>query len=145
MRVGGFRCSYGRRGNDFSGGEEIVAASLISKLGYTIAVLPKAKVTHHIQRSRYTLRHLKHTITAGLFTEYQAKVELRIPVQTSLRNTAKEFFKSLASLLPDFQAKKVGKKAKFVETYYFVYARWQLLLRQTVDFVKRFRKPKTRS
>jgi hypothetical protein len=66
-------------------------------------------------------------------------------VETSLRNTVKQINKSLFSLLPNFHPKKVGKKAQFVETYYFVYARWQLLLRQTVDFVKRFRQPSTRS
>src|SRR3989304_4425763 len=38
VRVGGFRGRYGRRGSDFGGGEEIVAASLIQKLGYTVAI-----------------------------------------------------------------------------------------------------------
>ena len=78
LRVGGFRTGYGRRGDDFSGGEEIVAASLIKRLGYSIGIMPKAKVSHNIDKSRITLRHLKNTIYAGLITVYQADNELRL-------------------------------------------------------------------
>ncbi|NQS92056.1 MAG: glycosyltransferase [Chloroflexi bacterium] len=142
--AGGFRGGYGRRGSDYSGGEEIVAACLINQLGYKIAVLPQAQVTHNIEAYRFTLGHLKHTIIAGLFTQYQAQAELRIPIEISIWNTVKQINESQSTLISNVQPKNVGKKARWVETYYFIYARWRLFLRQTADFAKRFRQPSTR-
>ena len=38
----------------------------------------------HIEASRFSLEHIKNTIKAGLFTEYQGQVQLHIPVETKL-------------------------------------------------------------
>ena len=84
LQIGGFRGSYGRTGNDFRGGEEIVAAGLIKSLDYSIAVLPQAEVLHHVDPSRFTLNHLKQTILAGLLSHYQAQLELRLPMELNL-------------------------------------------------------------
>jgi len=73
FQIGGFRIRYGRQGNNFSGGEEIVASSLIQKLGYTIAILPQAEVIHLVDQSRFSLKHLKHTIYSGMFVHYQTQ------------------------------------------------------------------------
>ena len=144
LRIGGFRGGYGRRGNDYRGGEEIVAACLINQLGYSIAILPQAKVTHHIEAHRFTLSHLKHTIMAGLFTQYQAQKELRVPVEFSIWNTVKQMNKSFSTILSTIQPGKMERRAKWVETYFMINARRRLLLRQIGDFFKRYRRPKTR-
>lgn len=86
LQIGGFRGRYGRRGNDFSGGEEIIAASLIQQLGYLIGVLPKAHVLHQVDPSRFTLEHLKKTIFAGVFTHYQAQRDLYLPHESHYGN-----------------------------------------------------------
>ena len=145
LRVGGFRCRYGRKGNDFSGGEELIAASVIGKLGYTVAVLPQAKVTHHIEVRRFSLVHIKNTIKAGLFTEYQARVDLYIPRDGSIWKTVKQINKSLSKGLSIFPARHSLNKTRIIETYYYISARGRLLIRQIADGVKRLRKPITRA
>ena len=145
LRVGGFRSGYGRRGNDFSGGEEIIAAILINKLGYTIAVLPQAKVIHHINVNRFSLDHLKNTIKAGLFTEYQAQVQLHIPVETSVLKAINQFNRALLKNVSTFRPTSTQKKASRIEAYYYISARGRLLIRQIADNIKRLRKPITRT
>jgi hypothetical protein len=145
LRAGGFRCSYGRKGNDFSGGEEIIAASVINKLGYTIAVLPQAKVIHNIEVSRFSLGHMKNTIKAGLFTEYQAQLDLYIPLEGSIWKTFNQINKSLSKGLSTFQLSRTWNKARMIETYYYISARGRLLFRQIADNIKRLRKPITRT
>jgi glycosyltransferase involved in cell wall biosynthesis len=87
LEIGGFRCRYGRRGNDFSGGEEIVAASLIQRLGYEIAVAPAATVLHDVEPSRYSFRHVRRTIIAGTMVNYQCQRDLYIPMGATVRDT----------------------------------------------------------
>ena len=73
LEVGGFRCCYGRKGNDFSGGEEIVAANLIARLGYRVGVSSDSEVFHHVEPSRYSYRHVRQTIQAGVMIHYRAQ------------------------------------------------------------------------
>jgi O-antigen biosynthesis protein len=145
FRIGGFRGSYGRRGRDFSGGEEIVAASLIERLGYSIAVLPQAEVTHQVEEERFTLKHLKHTIRAGLFVQYQAQKELHFPVETSVGNSFNRIVENIFKLIPALISSNPNKKADFHEAYYYNLARWQLLGRQIKDGFRQIRRPVTRN
>lgn len=89
FQIGGFRGNFGRHGNDFNGGEEIVAASLIQKLGYAIGILPQAVVTHEVERTRFTLTHLQQTIQAGKLVHYKAQVDLYLPYENGLRGMNK--------------------------------------------------------
>jgi polysaccharide pyruvyl transferase CsaB len=134
MQVGGFRGRYGRHGNDYNGGEEIVAASQIQQLGYTVAVLPQSKVTHYVESSRFTLNHLKNTILAGLMVHYLAQRNLHLPVEASLKNTSQQVIKATRKYLSLLFSPQSGEKnAARIEASYHLSARWQLLKRQIRD------------
>lgn len=143
VRIGGFRGRYGRRGCDFSGGEEIVAASLIKKLGYSIAVLPQAKVIHQVDEDRFNLKHLKRTINAGLFAQYQAQMDLHLPFETNIGSSTRQIIGNILKLLPAIFYRNFNKKADFYEAWYYSVARVQLLGRQLGDGLRRMRRPVT--
>jgi len=144
LRIGGFRSRYGRKGRDFSGGEEIVAASLIEKLGYSIAILPHAVVIHQVEVDRFTLKHLKRTIRAGLFAQYQAQMELHLPVETKIGASARHIIGNIFKLILMIFSNNSNKKADFYEAYYYSLARAQLIGRQILDGFHRMRRPVTR-
>jgi polysaccharide pyruvyl transferase CsaB len=87
LRAGGFRTRYGRKGDDFGGGEEIAAAAIIQRLGWQVGIQPSARVRHDVDPDRYTLRHLRQTILAGHLSQYQLQRDLIIPMETNLRST----------------------------------------------------------
>jgi len=80
LEIGGFRTKYGRSGHDFAGGEEVVAAFLIRRLGYEIVVAPAAQVCHKPGKERYTLRHIYRTIQSRVNTCYQMQIDLYAPL-----------------------------------------------------------------
>ncbi len=134
LQIGGFRGRYGRHGNDYNGGEEIVAASQIQQLGYTVAVLPQSKVTHHVEPSRFTLHHLKNTILSGVMVHYLAQRNLHLPVEASLRNTSQQVIKAIRKYLSlQFPTQSREKNAARIEASYHHLARWQLLKWQIQD------------
>lgn len=79
-RIGGFRMSYGRVGNDFAGGEETALAFKMLQIGYGIGLQPGAKVLHRVDRSRFTAEHVKKTIMAGIITTHRFFLDLHTPV-----------------------------------------------------------------
>ncbi len=79
VAMGGFRSGYGRRGYDFGGGEEVVAASLARRLGARVVVTPAAVVRHHVDPSRFTRRDLRATVRAGTFVNYFIQRDLYVP------------------------------------------------------------------
>ena len=142
-RIGGFRTGYGRRGEDFSGGEEIVAASLIKRLGYSIGITPQAVVTHQIDESRISLQHIKRTMYAGLLTAYQAEAELRLYPEGSSRTTLGGLRRFLDFLGLFLRARREEKQAVMIETAFFIHARGRMLIRKTRDAFKHFQRPLT--
>jgi glycosyltransferase involved in cell wall biosynthesis len=72
LEIGGFRVDYGRSGHDSWGGEELVAATQIQRLGYKIGLEPAAQVLHIVDRERYSLGHVYRAILADLMVRYQA-------------------------------------------------------------------------
>ncbi len=90
MDIGGFRTGYGRRGHDYWGGEELVAASQIRSLGYKIAVLPQARVLHHVDPSRYRLNDLWRTILSGILVRYQAHRDLYLADASTARPSLRQ-------------------------------------------------------
>ncbi len=79
LEIGGFRCRYGRKGNDFGGGEELIAGCLIHRLGYKVGINPKAKVLHVIDPSRFTKEHVMNTIRSALLVNYRLQTDLYMP------------------------------------------------------------------
>lgn len=140
MQIGGFRGKYGRRGNDFSGGEEIIAASLVQKLGYSIGILPQAQVLHQVDPARFTLMHLRKTINAGIQVNYQEQLDLYLPNESNLRTSMSQSRETIGKLVrlvthpqdPESQANRL-------EISYFLQARARLMRRQTADSFRRIR------
>jgi glycosyltransferase involved in cell wall biosynthesis/SAM-dependent methyltransferase len=93
LEIGGFRCSYGRRANDFSGGEELVAARLAQELGYRVCVEPRARVLHDVAPSRMTFRHVRRTIIAAQLVHYRAQRDLYVPMESDLKSTWRSVFR----------------------------------------------------
>ncbi len=88
---GGFRASFGRVGKNFAGGEEIVAAILIQRLGYQVVVAPASRVLHNPDPRRYTYTHVKKTILASKWTELRQQKMLYLPMQLGPRYFLKAF------------------------------------------------------
>lgn len=130
FQIGGFRGAYGRRGEDYSGGEEIIAASMIQKLGYAIAILPQARVIHQVDPTRFTLQHLKQTIIAAQLIRYQAELDQYLPRDLSLPinpvKLLKQFLRSVKK-----PAKSITEKNKNQQTEIsFIFAAKRKLLRK---------------
>ncbi|PJF28419.1 MAG: polysaccharide pyruvyl transferase CsaB [Phototrophicales bacterium] len=87
LQIGGFRSGYGRKGDDFGGGEELAAASLIQRLGWEVGVEPSARVQHDVEPSRYTLQHIRRTLRSGHLIQYRLQRDLYLPMETSFRAT----------------------------------------------------------
>ncbi len=79
FEIGGFRCKYGRKGDDFGGGEELLAACLIHRLGYRIGIAPGAVVKHLVDSKRFTKEHVKNTIRSALLVNYRLQTDLYMP------------------------------------------------------------------
>ena len=130
LEMGGFRTRYGRRGADFGGGEETIAALLIQRLGYIIAIEPRALVTHNVNPERFTLHNVRQAILAGERTWYRLQTDLYIPMELGPWN----LFKRL-----------VGTKMKIfswglVKTWFALLAECQVLWWYTSDQFRRLRK-----
>lgn len=93
LYAGGFRTRYGRRGSDFGGGEEVLAAALIQRLEYKIAIEPRAVVHHDVEPSRYSLKHVRKTLLAGHISQYLLQRDLYIPMTPVLRSTLAQITK----------------------------------------------------
>ncbi len=98
MDIGGFRTGYGRRGHDYWGGEELVAAAQIRSLGYKIAVLPQAQVLHNVDPARYRLNDLWRTILSGILVRYQAQRDLYIADGPTARQSLQQLAYALRPL-----------------------------------------------
>jgi polysaccharide pyruvyl transferase CsaB len=130
IESGGFRSRFGRRGSDFGGGEEILAALLIQRMGYQIAVEPRAVVMHKVEPSRFSLEHVQKTILAAERTWYRLQTDLYIPNELSLRNIFRRFKGKLG------MRKTWGK----LKTRYSLLAEWHILSWFIKDQFNRMRK-----
>lgn len=92
--MGGFRTNFGRVGDDYNGGEEIVASVLSRSLGYKIGIEPRARVIHDVEESRYSEKHVRKTIMAGAVVNYRLHTELYIPYVLPLAYYWKQFIHS---------------------------------------------------
>jgi len=92
VAIGGFRTRYGRSGGDAAGGEEIVAAALVVRLGRTVLVDPTAEVLHRPDPSRFTLGHVWRRIQAAKREELALERDGYLPRVLTLGST----FRSIA-------------------------------------------------
>jgi glycosyltransferase involved in cell wall biosynthesis len=76
LEVGGFPLGFGRRPDDFGGGEEHIAAARIARRGYRVGIAGDAVVHHHVGAERFTEEHVRETMTARYLTAWRAAQEL---------------------------------------------------------------------
>jgi O-antigen biosynthesis protein len=141
FQVGGFRCNFGRIGDDFGGGEEIVAAILVKQLGYTIGIEPRSEVLHDVEAHRYTIKHVNKTIQAGLLANYKMQISLYIPSESNNQGITKTLIKDGSSyLLKGFTKSRASRIDRIYERAYLIARIW-LLREKLYDIVKRHQKP----
>jgi O-antigen biosynthesis protein len=139
-QIGGFRGKYGRRGDNFNGGEEIIAASLIQSLGYSVAILPHAEVIHKVDPTRFTLNHVKKTIISGILVHYQGQIDLHFPFEENLITSFSKYNLAIIKLFKNIlHPVNINNRADFLETSYHLSARLKLLILQTKDNIYRIR------
>lgn len=80
VEIGGFRTRYGRKHQNFGGGEETIASSLLRSIRYNVGLLPQARVHHRVDKSRYSRKHVIKTQRSMYFTEYQMRKDFYIPI-----------------------------------------------------------------
>ena len=99
LEMGGFRTGFGRRGADFGGGEELIAASLIQRLGYAIIVDPQAQIFHAPSSDRFTLDYVRKTIFASKLSEYSLQINQYVPGGPELRSLQRQWWDHLAKAI----------------------------------------------
>lgn len=143
FEMGGFRCNLGRIGNDFGGGEEIVAATLAQKLGYGVGVEPRAEVLHDVEPHRYTIEHVRKTIKAAEMVNYRMQASLHLPAESGLAATLRGV---LSTLHPRSLASSRKPQASIEHLYRSSYAkaRVTLLREKLTDFARKLQRPRVR-
>ena len=148
FEMGGFRCTFGRIGNDYGGGEEVIASLLAKSLGYRILIEPKAEVLHNVETHRFTKQHVRKTIQSGSLVNYKLQTELYLPTESTFLSIFKNYVSSLRTrsrllvrritLRPD---------AKSIQAFYEKsYAKGHALVfkEKVLDLLRSFRKPSVR-
>lgn len=140
LEIGGFRSQYGRRKRDFGGGEEVVAAILIHRMGYDVAIEPSAVVYHRPSIDRYTFKHVWKSTIQGTLVTYQIQKNLYLPIIESPLGNVKQIvllsLKSFLNLMPwNF------KPHDFTFTLLKVLGRMVLLRTQIRDYFYRYKEP----
>lgn len=78
-RIGGFRCSYGRVGDNFGGGEETLVCFMMDTIGMGVGLNPLSCVEHRVAEDRFTLEHIEKTAYSGIMTQYRLRRDLYAP------------------------------------------------------------------
>lgn len=94
INIGGFQPALGRKGKDFSGGEELDVAYRISAQGYDLYYNPFAIVTHFIKKERIHLKHMFQTSRASAKVWVYMEQEL-MKNNKGIRSDLKNLMKSL--------------------------------------------------
>jgi hypothetical protein len=104
QEMGGFSTHLGRKGNDFSGGEETDLAYRIAAHGYDLYYNPFAVVTHHIKEDRINLKHMvKSARCSAKVWVYMERELMRsnMGIQWDLKNMIKDLIKLFLYVSPD--------------------------------------------
>ena len=110
--AGGFSTHLGRKGRDFSGGEEIELAYLIAAHGYDLYYNPFAVVTHHIRKDRMNLKHMIKSVKASAKVWVYMEREL-MKSNTGIRWDFENMIKDLVKFFFYFGAHPLKMRFKF--------------------------------
>jgi polysaccharide pyruvyl transferase CsaB len=133
LDIGGFRLRYGRVGDNFWGGEEVIAAALAQRLGWRIAITPDAVVLHDVDPSRFTHSHVRRTLVAVHCVAYLTQRDLYLPMERGLRSTLRQLTGVFVD--PDIP----GRTGRLVDAAFRKYAQVRLLALQLADLRRRRR------
>ncbi|MBO4941308.1 MAG: glycosyltransferase [Clostridia bacterium] len=78
--IGGFRCNYGRVGNNFAGGEETLVCFMMEQINKKIGLNADSKVEHRVNPDRFTKTHIEKTAYAGIMTQFRLRRDLYAPL-----------------------------------------------------------------
>ncbi len=134
LSIGGYRTRYGRKGNDFGGGEELIAARMIQQMGWKIGFEPESEVIHDVEPHRFTLHHVAKTARAATLVHYQTQVDLHLPMEASIECTQRELWRTLRE---GFDFRRPAAERFRSRAYAWAYVR--LLRRQIIDALARCR------
>ena len=79
MQIGGFRCAYGRVGENFGGGEETLVCFMMKEINAGVGLNPRAIVMHCVAADRFTMQHIEKTVYSGIMTQYHLRRDLYAP------------------------------------------------------------------
>jgi glycosyltransferase involved in cell wall biosynthesis len=140
MKIGGFRSQYGRRKRDFSGGEEIIAAVMVQKLGRSVGIDPYALVYHQPEPNRFTFTYLEKTIQAQIIINYRMRRDLYLPDPVSASSQAKGVGKFIKRIIKLPRLPKKQREALALEYFCYVFAWSRLLFERLSDTFARLSK-----
>ena len=78
--IGGFRCNYGRVGNNYAGGEETLVSFMMDTLHMKVGLNGDSKVEHRVAPDRFSIEHIEKTTYAGIMTQYRLRLDLYAPL-----------------------------------------------------------------
>ncbi len=78
--IGGFRCNYGRVGNNYAGGEETLVSFMMDTIHMKVGLNADSKVEHRVAPDRFNLEHVEKTTYAGIMTQYRLRRDLYAPL-----------------------------------------------------------------
>jgi glycosyltransferase involved in cell wall biosynthesis len=133
FEIGGFRGLYGKHRRDFSGGEEIIAAILAQKLGYTIAILPAAVVEHRPDSTRFNFRYLSKTITSQIIIRYRMNRDLYLPKTVSVANNIRGLKRFVGNIWVMLRLPRKEREALVLEYSCYIIAWSRLFFEQMGD------------
>ena len=133
LKIGGFRYGYGRKGDDFGGGEEVVAAALARRIGWEVAIQPRSVVYHHVDPGRFTRTDLRKTMRAGTVVNYRMQRDLYVPRWLGPKQQLGEVLKK------GWRVVVPGKEMKRRQAWYGLRAEVTCLLLMLRDYWDRLR------
>lgn len=113
INIGGFSLTLGRKGKDFSGGEELDVAYRIAAQGYDLYYNPSAIVTHFIKKERINFKHMIRTSQASAKVWVYFEREL-MNSNTGVKLDFKNFIKSIVKLIFYIGPHPLKKRVQFL-------------------------------
>ncbi len=101
--IGGFRCNYGRVGNNFAGGEETLVCFMMGEIHKKVGLNADSIVEHRVDPSRFTIEHVEKTAYSGIMTQHRLRRDLYAPQDwndMNVRERAQRAEKKLKSAEP---------------------------------------------
>ncbi len=138
LNIGGFRLKYGRKGNDFSGGEEIIAAISIRRLGFNIGIMPAAIVFHEPAAARYTLKNLLRTIQSQIVISHRMSKDGYLDRDVDIKNDFQGVLNNMSRIGHIIRIPNSEKKiASQIEYLGYILGWFSVLKERIIDFIAR--------